>query len=86
MCKAVCLKSKERELVWQMILKVSVELVYSSFICKLSNPREWLTSLDLTQLGDLLMVLARSDWAAFKPTALSSGPPVCLHLMDNTPV
>merc|ERR1719470_800704 len=56
-CKAMCLKSKERELVRQMILK------------GYGLPDSW-TSLDLTQLGDLLMVLARSDLAAVKPTAL----------------
>jgi len=56
-CKAVCLKSKERELVRQMILKGN------------GSHDSW-TSLDLTQLGDLLMVLARSDLAAVKPTAL----------------
>lgn len=57
MLRPVCLKSKERELVIQMILKGYV------------SP-ESLTSLDLTQLGNLLMVLARSDLAAVKPTAL----------------
>jgi len=56
-CKTVCLKSKERELVRQMFLKGN------------GSPDSW-TSLDLTQLGDLLMVLARSDLAAVKPTAL----------------
>eukprot|EP00091_Calanus_sinicus_P004862 TRINITY_DN1522_c1_g1_i1.p1 TRINITY_DN1522_c1_g1~~TRINITY_DN1522_c1_g1_i1.p1 ORF type:complete len:1087 (-),score=342.03 TRINITY_DN1522_c1_g1_i1:65-3325(-) len=56
-CKAVCLKSKERELVRKMILK------------GYGSPDTW-TSLDLTELGDLLMVLARSDLAAVKPTAL----------------
>ena len=35
----------------------------------LGLPDTW-TSLDLTKLGDLLMVLARSDLAAVKPTAL----------------
>merc|ERR1719431_1234412 len=54
---AVCLKNKERELVRQMILKAY------------GPPKSW-TALDLTDLGDLLVMMARSDLAAVQPTAL----------------
>merc|ERR1719431_278871 len=54
---AVCLKNEERELVRQMILKAY------------GPPKSW-TALDLTDLGDLLVMMARSDLAAVQPTAL----------------
>eukprot|EP00092_Neocalanus_flemingeri_P002648 GFUD01002836.1.p1 GENE.GFUD01002836.1~~GFUD01002836.1.p1 ORF type:complete len:1672 (-),score=322.02 GFUD01002836.1:132-4439(-) len=56
-CKAVCLKKKERELVRQMILQ------------SYGPPSTWLP-LDLVELGDLLVVMARSDLAAVNPTSL----------------
>merc|ERR1719233_2263252 len=56
-CKAVCLKTEERELVRLMILKAY------------APPQSW-TALDLTDLGDLLVMMARSDLAAVQPTAL----------------
>eukprot|EP00092_Neocalanus_flemingeri_P041336 GFUD01045010.1.p1 GENE.GFUD01045010.1~~GFUD01045010.1.p1 ORF type:complete len:1669 (+),score=312.22 GFUD01045010.1:50-5056(+) len=56
-CKAVCLMKKERELVRQMILQ------------SYGPPSTWLP-LDLVELGDLLVVMARSDLAAVNPTSL----------------
>jgi len=56
-CKAVCLKAEERELVRQMILKAY-------------GPSKSWTALDLTDLGDLLVMMARSDLRAVQPTAL----------------
>merc|ERR1719370_1523034 len=56
-CKAVCLKTEERELVRLMILKAY------------GPPKSW-TALDLTDLGDLLVMMARSDLRAVQPTAL----------------
>lgn len=47
------------------------------------------TSLDLTRLGDLLVVLARSDLASMKPKAprRSRGTALCQHtlLSDEVP-
>ena len=46
-CKAMCLKSKERELVRQMILKVG--LVFGDYIAKYFSPRAMVTRhLDLS--------------------------------------
>merc|ERR1712240_272691 len=56
-CKAVCLKSTERDLVRRLILKAY-------------GPSKSWTSLDLTEIGDLLIMMARSDLAAVQPTAL----------------
>merc|ERR1719186_1024986 len=56
-CKAICLKSKERELVRQLVLKAY------------GLPSTWLP-LDLVELGDMLVVMARSDLAAVNPTSL----------------
>merc|ERR1712240_569369 len=56
-CKAVCLKSTERDLVRRLILKAY-------------GPSKSWTSLDVTEIGDLLIMMARSDLAAVQPTAL----------------
>ena len=46
-CKAVCLESKERELVRQMILKVSSSLVYCRIFSSMFNPRVVDGALDI---------------------------------------
>jgi len=67
-CKAVCLKTKERDLVRDLILKAY-------------GPSNKWTSLDLLELGDLMVLMARSDLAAVKPTALRRA---AAHLSSTT--